>query len=208
MATPLVNLKAPIMGLDLPVGNAEILRSLLTGLRTFNKAANTATASPLNPNGVLDTTDAQAASVVITSVPNGANLLALFHDWRSATAAITAAPIIRVFGEVPERQTHVDAYAPQTQSVGPPPFAGSTTLALPGNHWIPLSEMSTGAQAITVGALTHSMLTVPSSGNNWYRSGPAVVSLLGVSRVLVTISSAATTSGSFDVSAINGAFGY
>lgn len=205
MATPLVNLTAPML-LDQNPQAAELLRSNITGLRTLHKAATTPTAAPTNPYAVLDTTDAQAASCIITAIPNGANFATVFHDYVAGDSGVlTTAPIIRAWGEVPDHRTHnADAWAPPTQDCGPAAFAGSTTLGLPARHWIPLGELSTGSLAITVGTLNPAMIVTT---GGWYRSSPAFIALLGCTRLLITVSTAAAGT-SVTKSAINGTFNY
>lgn len=210
MATPLSNIQAPLLH-DKSVLDGLMLRSGLSGLRTFHRAAAVATASPTDPYGVLDGTDAQAASVIITAVPNGANFLMLFHDYRDSAGTLTTAPVVRVFGEVPEQNPANQTYEPSILTNGPSPVVPSTSIQppLPSRHWVPLGELSTGNIPITVGGTTPVMV-VTIAGNDWYRSSPAFVALLGVSRVLVTISTAAVSAGTFTANtpSINGCFGY
>lgn len=209
MPSPDVNKLAPISS-DISVQQAEPIRSILCGLRTLHKLASTATAAPTNPYGVLDGTDAQANQCVVTAVPNGANNLVLFHDYRADNSALTTAPIIRIYGEVPAHSgSRLDGYHPSRLSKGPSPVTPVAGLDIPTCDWIPLAELSSGSLLVTVGSLTaQQVFTI--SGNDWYRSAPAYVALLGVSRVLVTISTASVSAGTFTTggSAINGAFSY
>lgn len=202
MPNPSVNTKAPLL-IDKSMADGLLLRSGMSGLRTLHKVASTATAAPSNPYAVLDGSDAQAASCVVTPVPNGANFLTLFHDYAASSATLTTAPVVRVYGEVPEPINAGDKnFHPETLNLGPARFAGNAALELPRADWVPLAELATGNLAITVGALSPAMTITT---NSWFRSNPAYVALLGVSRILVTVSTAAVGT-SMTPSAITGCF--
>jgi len=202
MPSPIANPSAPLL-IDKSVVDGKMLRSALTGYRCFHKAAGTATAAPTNPYAVLDGTDAQAASCIVTPVPNGANALILFHDYSAASSTLTTVPVIRVWGEVPDIKS-LDPYEPPVLSVGPARVAEQTSPVLPSRQWIPLTELSTGNLAITMGTTAAAQTTTTGT---WYRSAPVFVSLLGCSRVLVTISTAGVGT-TVTATAINGCFNF
>lgn len=203
MPSPTFNLQAPNF-LDIHPASGEILRSALSGLRTFYKTVNTATTNPTNIYAVLDGTTAQAASCIVTPVPPGANTLVLFHDYSAGgSGTLTTVPVIRVFGEVPEESTGTNgaAYHPSAQSAGPA-RAAEVAGNIKSRDWIPLLELGTGSLTLTMGTTTPAMIFTTGT---YYRSSPVFANLLGTSRVAITVSTAGGYT-SHSSSGITGAF--
>lgn len=136
---------------------------------------------------IIGDTYSGAQYALLTPIPTGANSVLLYPFYYNSLPGV--APVVRVWlqtqgpdGSYTPSKLDPNTYAPIT----------STNTALNG-WWLPAPD-SNGNYAVTLSSTDNLQILDATSSGTIFVGGYSRVSLLGASRLLVTVSTAATTS--------------